>query len=62
MRVNRIPTALRKRKIQDLLDEYAEKENPQPAPAVPVKDDREAEVAVKKHLKRQRYEPPAPVL
>ncbi|KAK3675495.1 hypothetical protein LTR78_004578 [Recurvomyces mirabilis] len=38
MRVNRIPTALRKRNMQDLLDEHAEKARPAPAPPVPAKD------------------------
>ncbi|KAI6878467.1 hypothetical protein KC355_g22320, partial [Hortaea werneckii] len=35
MRVNRIPQGLRKRNIQDLLDEHAQREKPQPAPPVP---------------------------
>ncbi|KAI7601317.1 hypothetical protein KC346_g12876, partial [Hortaea werneckii] len=34
MRVNRIPQGLRKRNIQDLLDEHAQREKPQPAPPV----------------------------
>ncbi|KAK5117565.1 hypothetical protein LTR62_004987 [Meristemomyces frigidus] len=38
MRVNRIPTALRKRKMQDLLDEQAGKARPAPAPPLPAKN------------------------
>ncbi|KAK4635013.1 hypothetical protein CLAFUW4_00983 [Fulvia fulva] len=36
MRVNRIPQALRKRNIQDLVDEHTAKANPLPPPPMPV--------------------------
>ena len=36
MRVNRIPQALRKRNMQDLVDEHAAKAKPAPAPPMPV--------------------------
>lgn len=36
MRVNRIPQALRKRNIQDLLDEHADNAKPKPAAPLPV--------------------------
>nr|POF12870.1 hypothetical protein CFP56_10021 [Quercus suber] len=36
MRVNRIPQAMRKRNIQDLIDEQALKARPAPAPTMPV--------------------------
>ncbi|WPH00039.1 Hypothetical protein R9X50_00286200 [Acrodontium crateriforme] len=36
MRVNRIPSALRKRNIQDLLNEHAEKLKPVPPPSLPI--------------------------
>ena len=49
MRINRIPQALRKKNIQDLVDEHAEKAKPKPAPAVPVIETRQA----------VRYEAPA---
>jgi hypothetical protein len=57
MRVNRIPQALRKRKMQDLLDEHAEKANPKPAPAIPVHHElrQQQDDGPKKSLKRQRY-------
>ncbi|KAH9817774.1 Nbl1 / Borealin N terminal [Teratosphaeria destructans] len=38
MRVNRIPSALRKRNIQELHDEHMQKSRPAPAPPVPKKD------------------------
>ncbi|KAF2773230.1 hypothetical protein EJ03DRAFT_347757 [Teratosphaeria nubilosa] len=38
MRVNRIPSALRKRNIQELRDEHMQKSRPAPAPPVPAKD------------------------
>ncbi|KAK5127033.1 hypothetical protein LTR85_008392 [Meristemomyces frigidus] len=38
MRVNRIPQVLRKRNMQDLLDEHSEKAKPAPPPPVPAKD------------------------
>ncbi|KAI7213023.1 hypothetical protein KC333_g6789 [Hortaea werneckii] len=60
MRVNRIPQGLRKRNIQDLLDEHAQREKPQPAPPVPVTDTEPAKASVvpsksplRKSLKRQ---------
>lgn len=58
MRVNRIPTALRKRKIQDLMDEHAAKDEPKAAPPVPAKDTRqqmEANERPAKAVKRTRY-------
>ncbi|KAI7341665.1 hypothetical protein KC354_g16966 [Hortaea werneckii] len=60
MRVNRIPQGLRKRNIQDLLDEHAQRERPQPAPPVPATNAEPAKVPVvpsksplRKSLKRQ---------
>jgi ABC-type uncharacterized transport system YnjBCD substrate-binding protein len=58
-RVNRIPTNLRKRKLQDLLDEHAEKANPKPSapmPAAPKPQSTAVEDGepVRKSLKRQR--------
>ncbi|RMX97242.1 hypothetical protein D0867_12853 [Hortaea werneckii] len=60
MRVNRIPQGLRKRNIQDLLDEHAQREKPQPAPPVPATNIEPAEAPVvpsksplRKSLKRQ---------
>ncbi|GAB1741932.1 hypothetical protein NU219Hw_g7335t1 [Hortaea werneckii] len=60
MRVNRIPQGLRKRNIQDLLDEHAQKEKPQPAPPVPTTSTEPAKAPVvpsksplRKSLKRQ---------
>ncbi|KAK6395073.1 hypothetical protein LTR65_001262 [Meristemomyces frigidus] len=38
MRVNRIPQALRKRNIQELVEEHVEKARPAPPPPVPAKD------------------------
>ena len=58
MRVNRIPQGLRKRKIQDLIEEHAEKANPKPAAPVPVQEQKATvgdEEPVRKSLKRQRY-------
>lgn len=58
MRVNRIPQALRKRNIQDLIDEHAAKNNPKPAAPVPVTEkqaERAAPPSVRKSLKRSRY-------
>ncbi|RMX88528.1 hypothetical protein D0868_14802 [Hortaea werneckii] len=61
MRVNRIPQGLRKRNIQDLLDEHAQREKPQPAPPVPATNTQPAKAPVvpsksplRKSLKRQR--------
>lgn len=57
-RVTRIPNALRKRKIQDLLDEHAEQAEPKPSPAVPVKETMprvETEERPTKAVKRTRY-------
>ncbi|KAI6820277.1 hypothetical protein KC340_g14193 [Hortaea werneckii] len=60
MRVNRIPQGLRKRNIQDLLDEHAQREKPQPAPPVPASNTEPAKAPVvpsksplRKSLKRQ---------
>ncbi|KAI7525081.1 hypothetical protein KC331_g17740 [Hortaea werneckii] len=60
MRVNRIPQGLRKRNIQDLLDEHAQREKPQPAPPVPATNTEPAKASVvpsksslRKSLKRQ---------
>ncbi|KAI6859287.1 hypothetical protein KC334_g21657 [Hortaea werneckii] len=60
MRVNRIPQGLRKRNIQDLLDEHAQREKPQPAPPVPATNTQPAKAPVvpsksplRKSLKRQ---------
>ncbi|KAI7281549.1 hypothetical protein KC345_g4079 [Hortaea werneckii] len=60
MRVNRIPQGLRKRNIQDLLDEHAQREKPQPAPPVPATNTEPTKVPVvpsksplRKSLKRQ---------
>jgi hypothetical protein len=57
MRVNRIPQALRKRNMQDLLDDYAEKAKPRPAAIMPVVDSRQRAIApssTRKSLKRTR--------
>ena len=59
MRVNRIPQALRKRKMGDLLDEFAQKDGPvePPAPqAISVQRGQEEEQAgkVKRGVKRAR--------
>ena len=55
-RVARIPVGLRKRNIQELLDEHAEKAAPKPAPPVPVKEKTVEEAErPRKQLKRQRY-------
>lgn len=62
MRVNRIPQALRKRNIQELLDEHAERARPAPPPPVPAKVDMPTEAPAarssfeRKSLKRQRWE------
>ncbi|KAK5174404.1 uncharacterized protein LTR77_001484 [Saxophila tyrrhenica] len=58
MRINRIPPGLRKRKMQDLLDEHAEKANPKPAPAVPVQEEQQQKegTPARKSLKRQSEE------
>ncbi|RMZ09195.1 hypothetical protein D0860_04353 [Hortaea werneckii] len=60
MRVNRIPQGLRKRNIQDLLDEHAQREKPQPAPPVPASNTEPTKAPVvlsksspRKSLKRQ---------
>ncbi|KAI7163631.1 hypothetical protein KC349_g1157 [Hortaea werneckii] len=60
MRVNRIPQGLRKRNIQDLLDEHAQREKPQPAPPVPATNTEPTKAPVvpsksplRKSLKRQ---------
>ncbi|KAM0705914.1 hypothetical protein Q7P35_007274 [Cladosporium inversicolor] len=55
MRVNRIPQALRKRNIQDLLDEYANNTKPKPAGPLAIMDSRHNAVApsaTRKSLKR----------
>jgi len=69
MRVNRIPQALRKRNMQDLLDEHTGKEEPAPAPPVPAKHDVPrvalapmATSTARKSLKRQRYPIPRFIL
>jgi hypothetical protein len=57
MRVNRIPQALRKRNIQDLLDEYANNTKPKPAAPLAIMGSRQNDVApdaTKKSLKRTR--------
>ena len=57
MRVNRIPQALRKRNIQDLLDEYANNAKPKPAAPLAIMDSRQNAVApsaTRKSLKRTR--------
>jgi ribosomal protein L12E/L44/L45/RPP1/RPP2 len=36
MRINRIPQALRKKNMQELVDEHAEKMRPKPKPAAAV--------------------------
>lgn len=58
MRVNRIPQALRKRNIQDLVEEYATKAKPAPPPAMPAAQKAEpakSRVEVKKQsAKRKR--------
>ena len=57
MRVNRIPQALRKRNMQDLLDDYTERAKPKPAAIMPVVDSRQRGVApssARKSLKRTR--------
>ena len=59
MRLNRVPQALRKRKIGDLLDEFAQKDKPAepPAPqAISVQRGQEEEQAgkVKRGVKRAR--------
>jgi hypothetical protein len=59
MRVNRIPQALRKRNMQDLLDDFAEKAKPRPAAIMPVVDSRQRVMppsSTRKSLKRTRYE------
>jgi len=58
MRVNRIPQGLRKRNIQDLIDEHAAKNNPKPAAPIPVlqkQAERTTPLSAKKSLKRTRY-------
>jgi hypothetical protein len=58
MRVNRIPQALRKRNMQDLLDDYAEKAKPRPAAITTGIDSRQKAIApssTRKSLKRTRY-------
>jgi hypothetical protein len=57
MRVNRIPQALRKRNIQDLLDEYANNVNPKPAAPLAITANHQngvAPSATRKSLKRTR--------
>lgn len=57
MRVNRIPQALRKRNIQDLLDEHEDKAKPKPAAPLAIKDSRAYPMAppsTRKSLKRTR--------
>ncbi|KAK4540831.1 hypothetical protein LTR36_008908 [Oleoguttula mirabilis] len=59
MRVNRIPQALRKRNIQELVEEHVEKARPAPPPPVPAKDSIPRMALVsrspeRKSLKRQR--------
>lgn len=58
MRINRIPTALRKRKMQDLIEEHTRKNEPQSAAPLPVQAAKasapEVEPTINKSLKRQR--------
>jgi hypothetical protein len=57
MRVNRIPQALRKRNIQDLLDEYANNTKPKPTAPLAIMDRHQNAVApsaTRKSLKRTR--------
>lgn len=57
MRVNRIPQALRKRNIQDLLDEHADNAKPKPAAPLPAADIRAKAIeypASRVSLKRTR--------
>ncbi|KAK3691142.1 hypothetical protein LTR37_018846 [Vermiconidia calcicola] len=58
MRVNRIPQVLRKRKMQDLLDEHAERARPKPSAPLAVQEEQEAETTepVKKGTKRSSDE------
>ncbi|KAK3722208.1 hypothetical protein LTR37_002641 [Vermiconidia calcicola] len=58
MRVNRIPQVLRKRKMQDLLDEHAERARPKPSAPLAVPEEQEAETTapVKKGTKRSSDE------
>ena len=54
--MNRIPQVLRKRKMQDLLDEHAERARPKPSAPLAVQEEQEAETTepVKKGTKRSR--------
>ncbi|KAF2169844.1 hypothetical protein M409DRAFT_52335 [Zasmidium cellare ATCC 36951] len=54
MRVNRIPQALRKRNIQEVLDEHASKSRPAPPPPMPV-----ASKAHQSHTAQQAQTAPA---
>lgn len=54
MRVNRIPQALRKRNIQDLLDEHADRAKPKPAPPLAIENHRQNATAMRSSLKRTR--------
>ena len=54
MRINRIPSSMRNRKMQDLLDEHAEKANPKPAPPLPAREQQPVIGSARKQLKRQR--------
>lgn len=52
--MNRIPQALRKRNMQDLLDEQADAAKPKPAPPLQIQD-ANSRGATRASLKRTRY-------
>lgn len=54
MRVNRIPQGLRKRKMQDLLDEHIEREKPRPTAVAVHKEGEVSEGVQRNGVKRQR--------